>query len=213
MKTYLMLCAVTVSTCSAPMSLAQPEPDSCEQHSNFLPTADDATAGLVKSNVVWIPPESGNPGRYEWRTSVALGSQPEDRIPFLRRDYPVAGWPAFGRLIGTQHSTLGNAVPGEPMITGLVRQDGWQLDLLGNWVGGSAAGTTGLPPVAGMPSDAGGWTAGPLGGLGTVGGFDGVTAFAQSVDARNQIGALSVTGPACRVLPRPQAPATTRRAT
>src|SRR5690606_3113434 len=53
----------------------------------------------------------------------------------------------LNRLIKTEYGTLGWSGSPDPVpfINPIVRSDEWSLDLLGNWVGGAAAGTTGPP--------------------------------------------------------------------
>src|SRR5690606_22407174 len=70
-------------------------------------------------------------------TQAPVGAISQDNIFSQLNDYD-----ALNRLIKTEYGTLS---AGGDIISPVVRTDEWSLDLLGNWVGGAAAGTTGPP--------------------------------------------------------------------
>jgi len=109
----------------------------------------------------------------------------------------------LNRLVGSDVGTLAIDANGAAAIQSQdrLRADAWNLDLLGNWVGGAAAGTTG-PPTA-DPSDPGWYgrfSTGNLDGAGTpwsIGsgaggtGGDDARGVRHEVNGRNQIADLA----------------------
>lgn len=72
-------------------------------------------------------------------TQAPVGSVIQDNIFSQLNSYDE-----LNRLVNTQYGTL-DFFSTPPVISAPVRNDAWSLDLLGNWVGGAAAGTTGPP--------------------------------------------------------------------
>jgi hypothetical protein len=76
-------------------------------------------------------------------TQAPVGVVSQDNIFSQLNSYDT-----LNRLVKTEYGTLrftGGGSPPAPVISPVVRTDEWSLDLLGNWIGGAAAGTTGPP--------------------------------------------------------------------
>ncbi|MCW5757216.1 MAG: RHS repeat protein, partial [Phycisphaeraceae bacterium] len=103
----------------------------------------------------------------------------------------------LNRLVKTEYGTLGfTGSPAVPVISPLVRTDEWSLDLLGNWVGGAAAGTTGPPEGRRIDGNLDWFGYSPprgvdLGGITPDAGND-TLRFTQIVTFRNEIEDLKV---------------------
>ena len=85
---------------------------------------------------------------------------------------------ALGRLIKTEVGSL-TYLNGQWSIDPLTlqRTDSWQLDLLGNWVGGAQAGTTGPPNAGRQITDAN----------------NNITSILHVVNGQNEISAVTTT--------------------
>ena len=133
---------------------------------------------------VLADPASARTSAIITQAAVTAGTLPSiDRSQLNRYD-------ALNRLIAADVGVVEINTDGVTAmdVLGRARADVRRLDLLGNWTGGAAAGTTGPPVIAGapgiLPGDFGRLT---VSGLGSGQGGPTWDARTDTVDAQNQI--------------------------